>query len=48
MLRTVFILKPWRCFKGEEIIQFRPGVNLLVGNQGTGKAACLKRSRFTE
>ena len=39
MLRMVCILKPWRCFSGEEVIHFRPGVNLLVGNQGTGKSS---------
>jgi len=39
MLKTVCILKPWRCFSGEEVIQFRPGVNLLVGDQGTGKSS---------
>ena len=39
MLNLVCILKPWRCFTGEEVIQFRPGVNLLVGNQGTGKSS---------
>jgi predicted ATPase len=39
MLKTVLILKPWRCFSGEEVIQFRPGVNLLVGDQGTGKSS---------
>lgn len=39
MLNLVCVLKPWRCFTGEEVIQFRPGVNLLVGNQGTGKSS---------
>lgn len=39
MLKTVLLLKPWRCFTGEEVIRFRPGVNLLVGNQGTGKSS---------
>lgn len=39
MLETVLLLKPWRCFNGEEVIRFRPGVNLLVGNQGTGKSS---------
>lgn len=39
MLDLVCVLKPWRCFKGGEVIQFRPGVNLLVGNQGTGKSS---------
>lgn len=39
MLETVLFLKPWRCFGGKEIIRFRPGVNLLVGDQGTGKSS---------
>lgn len=39
MLNLVCVLKPWRCFKGDEVIQFRPGVNLLVGNQGAGKSS---------
>lgn len=39
MLETVLIFKPWRCFSGEEVIRFRPGVNLLVGDQGTGKSS---------
>lgn len=39
MIETVLILSPWRCFSGEEVIRFRPGVNLLVGDQGTGKSS---------
>ncbi len=39
MLKMVLILKPWRCFKGEEVIAFHPGVNLLVGDQGSGKSS---------
>ncbi len=39
MLNLVCVLKPWRCFSGDEVIQFRPGVNLLVGDQGTGKSS---------
>jgi len=42
MLNLVCVLKPWRCFTGGEVIQFRPGVNLLVGNQGTGKSSLLE------
>lgn len=38
MLRSIFFLKPWRCFK-ECVVYFRPGVNLLVGDQGTGKSS---------
>ena len=39
MLETVLFLKPWRCFSGEEVIRFHSGVNLLVGDQGTGKSS---------
>lgn len=39
MLNMVLILKPWRCFTGEEVIHFRPGVNLIVGDQGSGKSS---------
>jgi len=39
MLNIVLILKPWRCFTGEEVIRFRPGVNLIVGDQGSGKSS---------
>ncbi len=39
MLENVLILKPWRCFTGEEVIHFKPGVNLIVGDQGSGKSS---------
>ena len=39
MLNMVLILKPWRCFTGEEVIKFRSGVNLIVGDQGSGKSS---------
>lgn len=39
MLNMALILKPWRCFTGEEVIHFRPGVNLIVGDQGSGKSS---------
>ncbi len=39
MLENVLILKPWRCFTGEEVIRFKPGVNLIVGDQGSGKSS---------
>jgi len=42
MLNLVCVLKPWRCFTGKEVIHFRPGVNLIVGNQGTGKSSLIE------
>lgn len=39
MLKSIIFLKSWRCFKEHSIIEFRPGVNLLVGDQGTGKSS---------
>jgi len=39
MLETVIFLKPWRCFKEDEVIEFKLGVNLIVGDQGTGKSS---------
>lgn len=38
MLESILFLKEWRCFK-EEVFDFRAGVNLLVGDQGTGKSS---------
>ena len=38
MLETILFFKPWRCFK-DEVIEFHAGVNLIVGDQGTGKSS---------
>ncbi len=43
MLRKVEFLKDYRCFKKGDTFEFRPGVNLLVGEQGTGKSTVLDR-----
>ena len=32
----------WRCFKKDEVISFRPGINILVGDQGCGKSSILQ------
>lgn len=37
MLKTIIFKKDHRCFKEGETFNFRPGVNLLVGDQDTGK-----------
>ncbi len=39
MLDSLTFTEDYRCFKQGETYQFRPGVNLLVGDQGTGKSS---------
>ena len=41
MIRSVAFLKDYRCFKKGEKIEFHPGVNLLVGEQGCGKSSLI-------
>lgn len=41
MIKTVAFLKDYRCFKPLDAFSFRPGVNLLVGEQGCGKSTIL-------
>ena len=42
MLKRLTFTKDWRCFKEFQVFDFRPGVNLLVGDQGCGKSSLLK------
>jgi len=42
MLKTLEFLVDWRCFKKDDTIIFREGVNLLVGDQGVGKSSVLQ------
>lgn len=42
MLDMLFVRTPFRSFKGGEMIPFSPGVNLLVGDQGSGKSTILE------
>jgi predicted ATPase len=42
MISHVVFKKDYRCFKEGERIDFRPGVNLLVGDQGSGKSTLLE------
>jgi predicted ATPase len=44
--RTKF-KKDYRCFKKGDTFDFRPGVNLLVGDQGAGKSSLLELIRET-
>jgi predicted ATPase len=39
MIRTITFLQDFRCFKIGDSFEFRPGVNLLVGDQGVGKSS---------
>lgn len=41
MLTTAKFKEEFRCFKKGSKFEFRPGVNLLVGDQGTGKSSLL-------
>jgi len=41
MVQSVEFVEDWRCFKKGDEIEFKPGVNLLVGDQGCGKSSLL-------
>jgi predicted ATPase len=40
-LRSLTFQQDYRCFKKGDHIDFRPGVNLLVGDQGAGKSTVI-------
>jgi len=42
MIHSIEFIEDWRCFKIGERFEFRPGVNLLVGDQGCGKSSLLQ------
>ncbi len=42
MLKDLTFTEKWRCFNEGVTIVFHPGVNLLVGDQGTGKSSLLQ------
>lgn len=42
MLTSLQFTEKWRCFAEGDTIEFRPGVNLLVGDQGSGKSSVLQ------
>lgn len=42
MLKKITFKKDHRCFKKGDVIKFRPGLNFLVGGQGTGKSTLLQ------
>lgn len=41
MIHSIEFTEEWRCFKAGDRFDFRPGVNLLVGDQGCGKSSLL-------
>jgi len=41
MIHSIEFTEKWRCFKAGDRFEFRPGVNLLVGDQGCGKSSLL-------
>jgi predicted ATPase len=41
MFHSIEFTEDWRCFKAGDRFEFRPGVNLLVGDQGSGKSSLL-------
>jgi predicted ATPase len=41
MIKNVKFIKDYRCFKQNDEFEFRPGINLLVGEQGSGKSTIL-------
>ena len=42
MIRALTFTKDWRCFRAGNRFDFRPGVNLLVGDQGCGKSSLIQ------
>jgi predicted ATPase len=42
MIRALTFTKDWRCFKAGDRFDFRPGINLLVGDQGCGKSSLIQ------
>ncbi len=42
MLKKIRFDKDYRCFKKDDTFHFKQGINLLVGDQGTGKSSLLE------
>lgn len=42
MIHSIEFTDDWRCFKAGDHFEFRPGVNLMVGDQGCGKSSLIK------
>lgn len=41
-LKTVRFVSPFFCFQPGNLFEFRPGINVIVGDQGAGKSSLLK------
>jgi predicted ATPase len=46
MIKSIRFKTDWRCFKEGDYFEFKPGINLLVGDQGTGKSSILTLFRW--
>lgn len=42
MIHSITFKKQFRCFEANDVISFRSGVNLLVGDQGCGKSTIIQ------
>lgn len=42
MIQSITFTEKWRCFEEGDNVTFVPGVNLLVGDQGSGKSSLIK------
>jgi predicted ATPase len=40
--KKIKFLKDYRCFKKNDVFEFKPGINLLVGDQGCGKSTLMQ------
>jgi predicted ATPase len=45
MLRSIRFERDYRCFREGQTVEFRPGLNLLVGDQGCGKSTIIELVR---
>lgn len=45
MIKSIKFKKDFRCFKTGEMYTFKPGVNVLVGDQGSGKSTLIELLR---
>jgi predicted ATPase len=45
MIHLIEFTADWRCFKAGDRFEFRPGVNLMVGDQGCGKSSLFQAMR---
>lgn len=43
MIQAIKFIVDYRCFKKGQTFEFRPGVNLVVGEQGTGKSTIFRQ-----